>query len=184
MIKMNKNLFCVCTLLIFCACVFAQTENSSSIQKFVSENPDFLEFFNLYNTEIYNSHAKLTLMHKKNNLSKLGKESVQGSLSGTLSYKTSLKGFNGVVTMEYKNYSDNPDFVFNGFMNTRANICANGRMFGTVVVSGKFNAKISYDNIEIKKGGAGGGFYTVEYADGSKENLAWDQVKQFPKIEK
>ena len=49
-------------------------------------------------------------------------------------------------------------------------------MSGTVTVSGKYNAKISYDNLLIKKGNAGGGFYTIEYEDGRKEIIHWDAI--------
>lgn len=141
-----------------------------------AEEIDPVVFFNEYNKNIISSHDKLVLMNKPKKLQKLGKESKKGDISGTVAYRTKVRGFSGVVTIKYTDYSDNTDWILNGDNIIKANLFANGKMSGTVTVSGKYNAKISYDNLLIKKGNAGGGFYTIEYQDGRKEIVHWDAI--------
>lgn len=186
---MKKTILSLTAAFLLFTPLMAQDSSLSNETKAVkqadlSEYPDFVAFMDEYNLTTYSSHKKLTLMHKSNNLAKLGKESVNGDVSGTLSYKTSLSGFNGVVTMEYKNYSDNPEWILDGFTNTKANIWANGKMFGSVKITGKYTAMISYENLEIVDGKAGGGFYTIYYPDGRKGKVMWDAIKKLPPIKK
>ncbi len=49
-------------------------------------------------------------------------------------------------------------------------------MFGTVNVSGKYSAKVIYDNILIRKGNAGGGYYVIQYEDGSSGKVMWNEI--------
>lgn len=137
---------------------------------------DYIDYMNAYNKTQFTSHHKLTLMHKRRNMEKLGKETVSGDVSGTLSYKTKLSGFSGVVIMKYTNYSDDEDWMIDGYTNIKANIRANGRMYGTVDVYGKYPGKIVYDNLLIKKGNAGGGYYIVMLSDGTQDNVLWDEI--------
>lgn len=139
--------------------------------------PDFVTFMDIYNVEVWSSHDKLVLMNKPRKLQKLGKERKLGNLAGSVFYKTKVVGFSGVVTIQYTDYSDHEGWILNGFSNIKANLNANGRMFGTVIVSGDYNAKVSYDNLKIKKGNAGGGYYTVEYGDGRIGEVPWDAPK-------
>lgn len=119
---------------------------------------------------VESSQKKLTLMHKPNNLDKVGSETINGDISGTLSYNAKVEGLGARITMPYKNYADsyignNKDlgiyFLFDGDTNTSSNMSANGSMDGTVICSGMYPGKVRYDNVEIKSGNAGGGYYGV-----------------------
>ena len=124
-----------------------------------------------YNKTAINSQTKLTLMHKSNDMDKLGSESVKGSISGSLSYNAAVEGLGARITMHYDNYADyyiiDKDntsgvyFLITGDTNTSANMSANGTMDGTVVCSGMYPGKVIYDKIEIKGGSAGGGTYGI-----------------------
>ena len=131
-----------------------------------------------YNQTIYINHPKMVLMNNKSNLAKLGKEEVAGKYSGTCFYQTKLKGLSGIVMMKYTNYCDTEGWIFNGYANVKANISANGMMFGTMIVSGMYPGTVCYDNIEIKKGNAGGGYYTIEPEGFDKAELPWDAVPE------
>ncbi len=162
---------------------FSTLENVAKSMKSVdkSSRSGFVDFFNAYNASLYSSQGKLTLMHKKNILAKLGKESKDGKLSGNVSYATSISGFNGIVTIEYKDYSDFSGWILNGFTNVKANLFGNGMMFGTVEVVYGENQKawIVYDNLEIKKQVAGGGFYIVRFESGEEGKVAWNEIKLY-----
>lgn len=130
------------------------------------------QWFREYNRTAKKSQTKLTLMHKSNDMDKLGEETINGDLSGTLSYKAEVKGFGARIVMHYTNYSDfyiantpalGVYFFINGDTNTTANMSANGNMDGTVTADtrGMYPGYAKYDNLEIKGGGAGGGYYVV-----------------------
>lgn len=119
---------------------------------------------------VESSQKKLTLMHKPNNLDKVGSETIRGDICGTLGYTAKVDGLGARITMPYTNYADsyigkNPSlgiyFLFNGNTNTSSNMSANGNMDGTVVCSGMYPGKVIYDNVVIKGGAAGGGTYGV-----------------------
>lgn len=162
----------MCVFMLFCAhFIFPQ----DTLQN--AEYPDFVTFMNEYNKTMFSSHKKLVLMNKPKKLQKLGKEVKNGDISGLVDYKTKVRGFSGIVIMNYENYSDFPDWIVNGQTNTKANMNANGKMFGTVNVSGKYNAKVIYDNLLIKKGNAGGGFYIVQYENGAEGKVMWNEIE-------
>lgn len=117
-----------------------------------------------------NSQKKLTLMHKSGNTEKLGTESAQGAISGSLSYDASIAGLGGRVIMHYTNYADfyimndkslGVYFLLDGNTNTSASMDTNGTMDGTVTVQGMYPGSVVYDGIKIKGGAAGGGTYGV-----------------------
>lgn len=131
------------------------------------------------------SQKKLTLMHKSGNTAKLGQETAQGTISGSLSYDAHVSGMSGRVIMQYTNYADfyimndktlGPSFVLNGNTNTSAGMDTNGTMDGTVNVTGMYEGSVGYDGVQIKGGKAGGGFYAVtrklKKSDGSIESLS------------
>lgn len=133
---------------------------------------------------VESSQKKLTLMHKPNNLDKVGSETINGDISGTLSYNAKVEGLGARITMPYKNYADsyigkNPSlgiyFLFNGDTNTTSNMSANGNMDGTVTCSGMYPGKVIYNNVEIKGGAAGGGTYGVirDGIDSSAIQVDW-----------
>lgn len=133
-------------------------------------------YMNVYNKNIVSSHSKLTLMFKRIALQKLGKEFAQGSFSGSLSYRARAKGFHGEVIIRYDNYSDDEHWTLEGNTNIRANIFANGKMYGTVECAGNYPGKVSYDDIVIKRGSAAKGFYKVEPAGFPPANVSWDSL--------
>lgn len=117
-----------------------------------------------------NSQKKLTLMHKSGNTAKLGQETAQGAISGSLSYDAHVSGVSGRVIMQYTNYADyyimndkslGVYFLLNGNTNTSAGMDTNGTMDGTVTVTGMYPGSVVYDGIKIKGGAAGGGTYGV-----------------------
>lgn len=119
---------------------------------------------------VESSQKKLTLMHKPNNLDKVGSETINGDISGTLGYTAKVDGLGARITMPYANYADsyignNKDlgiyFLFDGDTNTSSNMSANGKMDGVVTCRGMYPGKVRYDNVEIKSGNAGGGYYGV-----------------------
>ncbi len=139
------------------------------------------QYMREYNKTAINSQTKLTLMHKSNDLDKLGSESINGSISGTLSYNAKTQGLGARITMHYENYADyyivDKDrnsgvyFCLTGDTNTTASMDASGEMDGTVICSGMYPGKVVYNNIQIKGGAAGGGTYGIirEGFDGQVE---------------
>lgn len=130
------------------------------------------QWFREYNKTAKFSQTKLTLMHKSNDMDKLGSETAKGDISGTLSYNAKIDGLGARILMHYTNYADfysagnsayGVYFLINGDTNTSANMSANGNMDGTVTAanSGMYPGYAKYDKLEIKGGGAGGGYYIV-----------------------
>ncbi len=135
-----------------------------------------LRYMDTYNENVIKSHSKLTLMHKRINLQKLGKDTSLGEISGYLKYDAHVRGLNGVVEMEYSNYSEKIQWILNGYTNTKANIWANGNMYGTVKCIGMYPGSVCYDNIEIKKGKAHGGYYTIKRKGFPDATVVWDSI--------
>ena len=111
-------------------------------------------------------------MHKSKDTDKLGQETTNGDISGTLSYNAKIDGLGARILMHYTNYADfyaagnsafGIYFLLEGDTNTSANMSANGSMDGTVTAanSGMYPGYAKYDHLEIKGGGAGGGYYVV-----------------------
>lgn len=130
------------------------------------------QWFREYNKTAVKSQTKLTLMHKPNNLDKVGSETINGDISGTLGYNAKVEGLGARITMPYTDYADfyvtgtqEVYFRLNGNTNTTSNMSANGNMDGTVVCTGMYPGSAGYDAIEIKGGGAGGGYYAVTTRD-------------------
>lgn len=166
------------------------------------------QWFREYNKNIASSQAKLTLMHKPSDLDKVGEESVNGNISGTLGYNAKVAGLGAEITMPYTNYADHfigddsslgIKFVLNGNTDTTSNMSANGNMHETVqcytknidvtndssignaferlsdsvkksikqtgdthYLCGMYPGYVVYDNLQIKGGAAGGGYYLVQ----------------------
>lgn len=141
-------------------------------------------WFREFNKTVMSSQKKLTLMHKKNDLDKVGSERVSGTLSGYLSYKAEVQGLGAEITMHYERYSDfyingNPElgeyFILTGNTDTTSDMSANGHMHESVICShsmssdgriyGMYPGKADYINLQIKGGKAGGGTYGVTTYD-------------------
>lgn len=114
-----------------------------------------------YTTMLDKTQKRLSLMNKKGVLEKLGSESIDGLLSGSLEYKTKIIGFSGLVTLTYSDYKDFDDWHFEGQIITKANMAANGSLSGTMTVTGMYPGLIIYDNAKLKSGVPGSGYYLV-----------------------
>lgn len=163
----NKKILLLGTIYILCSAFFICAEQEEreikpEPEEINSEYLQNIEYLKAFNESSLSSHRKLTLMHKKSNLAKLGKEKISGDISGTCEYWARVRGFKGVVTIVYKNYSDFDGWVLNGECNTRANIHANGKMYGNIEVTGANPGKIFYENMIIRKGTSAGGTYGVQ----------------------
>ncbi|MBR4789765.1 MAG: fibronectin type III domain-containing protein [Treponema sp.] len=147
------------------------------------------QWFREYNKTVKKSQTKLTLMHKAST-DALGSESKSGDLSGSVSYNAAMQGLGARITMHYENYADfyvlnNPAmgfyFILTGDTNTTANMSANGSMDGTnrALLSSMYPGYAKYNGLEIKGGGAGGGYYVVCTQDKngntvlSEGNVSW-----------
>lgn len=157
---------------------FSISEDSKNQYESQTKNQTEIEYLKAYNESSLSSHKKLTLMHKRSNLAKLGREKVYGDISGSCEYWARVRGFKGVVTIVYKNYCDIDGWVLNGECNTKANIRANGKMYGCMKVTGVQPGSIYYDNIIIKKGTSAGGTYGVQVQDGERKELEYNVLPQ------
>lgn len=128
------------------------------------------QWFREYNVSVMRSQSKLSLMHKPNDMDKLGSETIRGDISGTLSYKAAVAGLGAEITMHYEQYCDywagsdeanGPYFLITGNTDTTSNMSANGNMHGTVTITGMYPGQANYGQLEIKGGAAGGGGYLV-----------------------
>ena len=129
------------------------------------------QWFREYNKTVKKSQDRLTLMHKSGT-GALGSESVNGGISGSLAYKAEMAGLGARITMHYTDYAEfyiggdeanGVYFLLTGDTNTTANMSANGTMDGTnrAHKDGMYPGYAKYDKLEIKGGGAGGGYYIV-----------------------
>ena len=132
------------------------------------------QWFREYNKTVRNSQGKLTYMHKPNDMEKLGTETVNGDIKGTLYYNAKVAGMGAYITMKYENYADfyimgekdlGEYFICTGNTDTTSNMSANGNMLGTVVCTGMYPGSVKYDGLLIKGGAAGGGAYAVTTKD-------------------
>lgn len=149
------------------------------------ESPE-IAFFNRYNITMFSSQNKLTIMHKRGNISKLGKEVISGEKSGTLKYHARIKGLGGDVKMIFKDYCDFDGFIVNGESNVTAKMNMRGHMYGTVIVTdsnGVEQGRIVYDKLEIVKGIDGGGGYTVTLPGREPVWVEWDKVLRIEREE-
>lgn len=136
-----------------------------------------LAYMDAYNESIIASHGKFTLMNKRRNLAKLGRETCFGDLAGDAKYRARVRGFSGLVTIDYTDYMEFSEWALNGSTNIKANIKANGKMFSHIDCRGMYPGTVYYDNIKIKKGKAGGGYYTVSREGFPDAQIPWDAIQ-------
>jgi hypothetical protein len=135
-----------------------------------------------YNKTMKAALKKLTYMHKPGSTEKLGTETKNGTLGGTIYYNAAIAGLGARIIIEVKDYAEfyiendasrGQYFVLTGNSNTSANMSSNGTMDGTVTCTGMYPGKISYDRIEIKGGAAGGGTYGVTPDGFPEDSVDW-----------
>ena len=152
-----KKIFCFTLILFIAISLFAEGNPSSSPSDYA------LTFFKKLNK----TQEKLTYMHKKGNLAKVGTETVNGDISGTLFYDVKIKGMGAVVTLRYTNFCDEEGWVYDGEILTYSNMSQDGHFTGTIKVTGTSPAEICYDKVIMKNGAPGDGFYTVSFPNQS-----------------
>lgn len=148
-----KKLFCLVFGLLLVLAVFAQDLT-------IAEDYTLNYFKKLNKTQ-----DKLTYMHKKSSLAKVGTETVNGDISGTLFYDVKIKGMGAVVTLRYTNYCDEEGWVYDGEIITHANMSQNGTFSGIIKVTGVSPSEVCYDNVIMKKGQPQGGYYLLTQPD-------------------
>ena len=129
----------------------------------------FVEYLNAINK----TQKRLVLMNKKGALSKLGEETIEGLISGTLHYKTKIKGFGAVITITYSNYCDEEGWTFDGQIITKSNMAGNGTMDGVVCVEGIAAGKVYYEKAVLKGGKPGDGTYGIETEDFARTEVPY-----------
>ena len=122
------------------------------------------------------TQTKLTYMNKKSSLAKVGTETVNGNISGTLFYDVKIKGAGAIVTLRYTNYCDEAGWVFDGEIITNSNMSQNGTFSGTVKLTTPQdcdtpNLEVNYDNVLLKKGLPGEGYYLVTISGAAAEKV-------------
>ena len=131
-----------------------------------SESPSAEEAAITFFKKLNETQTRLTYLNKKSALAKVGTETVNGLVSGTVFYDVKVKGAGGLVTMRYTNYCDESGWVFDGEIITNSNMAQNGTFTGSVKMktpegSGTPDLEVSYDNVLLKKGLPGEGYYLV-----------------------
>ena len=135
--------------------------------------PSYAEDYALtFFKKLNETQTRLTYMNKKGALAKVGTETVAGKISGTVFYDVKIKGAGAVVTLRYTNYCDETGWIFDGEIITNSNMSQNGTFTGTVKMktpSGSItpNMEICYDNVLLKKGAPGEGYYLITLPDAS-----------------
>ena len=145
-------------LIVFIICLFFVF----TVAGFAEEPADYaLTFFKKFNE----TQKKLTYMNKAGSLEKVGTETVNGNISGTIFYNVKIKGLGAVVTLRYTNYCDEEGWVFDGEIITHSNMAQNGTFEGKITIEGTAPGSVVYDNVILKKGQPGGGNYLVTSTD-------------------
>ena len=153
-----KKIICLFATIFLSALIFAQSADDYA-----------LTFFKKLN----DTQKKLTYLNKKNALEKVGTETVNGDISGTLFYDVKVKGMGAVVTIRYTNYCDEEGWVYNGEIITTSNMAQNGSFAGTIKVTGDSPAEISYDKLIMKKGKPADGVYLLKRPDQAFEEVSY-----------
>ncbi len=122
------------------------------------------------------TQTRLTYMNKKSALAKVGTETVNGLVSGSCFYDVKIKGAGAIVTLRYTNYCDEAGWVFDGEIITNSNMSQNGTFSGTVKLTTPQdcdtpNLEVNYDNVLLKKGLPGEGYYLVTISGAAAEKV-------------
>jgi len=135
-----------------------------------------------YNRTMGAAIKKLTYMHKSGSTDKLGTETKNGALGGTIYYNAAMSGLGARIIIKLTNYADfyienepakGVYFTLNGNSNTTASMDSSGTMDGTVTCTGMYPGNIIYDRVQIKGGAAGGGTYGVEPEGGGRKEVPY-----------
>lgn len=156
-----KKLIILLSLFIFSSLAFAQTSLSNE------------DYAILFFKKLNQTQTKLTYMNKKGSLAKVGTETINGDISGTLFYDVKIKGLGAVVTLRYTNYSDEDGWTFDGEIITKSNMTQNGTLDGIITVIGDYAGKVYYENAILKDGNPGDGTYGIEQNNQPREEVSY-----------
>ena len=131
-----------------------------------AENPSAEDAALTFFMKLNETQTRLTYLNKKSSLGKVGTETLNGLVSGTVFYDVKIKGAGALVTMRYTNYCDEAGWVFDGEILTNSNMSQNGTFTGTVKMKtpegcGTPDLELCYDNVLLVKGEPGSGYYLV-----------------------
>lgn len=134
-----------------------------------------LEFFETYIEKLDDSQKNLTYARKKNHFARMGTETINGEISGTLFYTVKIKGMGAQVIFRYTNFSVEEGWTFDGEITVTSDINQNGNFGGTITVSGKYPAKIIYDDLKLADGYTSAGNYIIEYPNKVQEKVPYTE---------
>lgn len=155
MARFTNHIRFTALLLLLCltaAGAFAQASSPTAEEDYLVQ----------FTTMLNKSQKRLDLMNRKGTLEKLGEEELNGLISGKVTYKTTIKGLSGIVTLTYDNYCDDAGWVFSGQVIVKSNMAANGTFDGKISVSGSNPGTVYYDKVTMKSEKPAGGSYGVE----------------------
>lgn len=166
---MKKLFTFIISTLLFCF-LFAETP---------SVDEAALTFFKKMNE----TQTRLTYMNKKGSLAKVGTETVNGIISGTVFYDVKIKGAGALVTLRYTNYCDEAGWIFDGEILTNSNMSQNGTFTGTVKMktpntSNTPELEVCYDNVRLVKGEPGSGYYLVTLPGSNPEKVDYSTYQK------
>lgn len=160
-----KKLYSLFALFLLPAFVFSQSAgNENKPTKPMTDE----QYFITYIEKLEKTQSYLTYMNKKGSIQKLGTETINGTISGTLFYTTKFKGMGAEVLLRYKNFSCEEGWTFDGDILVYGNLKQDGPLSGTITVTGVAPAKVYYDGVFMKNGMPATGNYYVEQAGGTK----------------
>lgn len=136
-----KKILSLIILTFIVAFAFAQNSSLTDMQ-----------YFTKYIEELDKTQKLLTYMNKKSSLAKMGTETINGSISGTLFYTVKLKGTNAEVVLRYTNFSCEKGWTFDGEIIVTSSMAQNGTYEGSITVTGDYPVQIFYDDLIMKKG--------------------------------
>lgn len=108
----------------------------------------FLDVFGMVNK----LQDRLTLANKILPSDVIGSETIEGYISGTLTYDAKLKGVGVDVTIIYDNFSDEEGWIFDGTVISHAKVVGKGSYEGEITISGVSPGKIIYSDVKSKMG--------------------------------
>ena len=132
------------------------------------------------------TQTRLTYLNKKSSLGKVGTETLNGLVSGTVFYDVKIKGAGAIVTMRYTNYCDEEGWIFDGEIITNSNMSQNGTFSGTVKMktpesSDTPDLELCYDNVQLVKGEPGSGYYLVTLPGSSPSKVDYSTYQKSKK---
>ena len=164
-------------IFVFAFCIFLISSFTFlSAESPTSETQSAEEAALTFFKKLNETQKKLTYMNKKSSLAKIGTETINGNISGTLFYDVKIQGVGALVTLRYTNYCDEDGWIFDGEIITNSNMSQNGTFSGTVKMTAPLNSgtpslDVCYDNVLLKKGAPGAGYYLVNYTGGEAEKV-------------